>query len=69
MPTATAPAGKGNRYGRECGQPWGDQTRGLYWCKVVYPDGSEQLLCPPGANRNLPYQRFLEHKRNMINDG
>jgi len=58
--------GKSNWYGKECGQPWGDQTRGVYWSKVVYPDDTEEMLCPPGRNRARAYQRFLEHKLDMI---
>ncbi len=51
-----------------CGRPWGQQTRGLYWCKVVYPDGREKWLHGP-APRGSPYDAFREHKFAMINGG
>lgn len=60
--------GKENRYGRECGQPWGIQSQELYWCKVVHPDGREQWLCEPGQSRTRPYTAFRDHKFAMIND-
>ena len=59
--------GKDSRYGRTCGRPRGDQTRGLYWCKVVYPDGRVKWPYEPGPHRQRAYHGFREHNLNMFN--
>lgn len=58
--------GKNGRYSRECGRDWGSQTRGLYWCKVIHPDGREDWLYEPGPHQTLPFTRFRQHKLKMI---
>ena len=58
----------GDNYERICGRPWGQQTRGLYWCKVIYPDGREEWLHGPAPDGN-PYEAFRDHKFNMLNGG
>jgi hypothetical protein len=58
----------GGNYERICGRPWGQQTRGLYWCKVVYPESREEWLHGPAAGGN-PYDAFREHKFRMLNGG
>jgi hypothetical protein len=57
--------GKDNWYGRTCGQPWGDQRRSQYWCRIVYSDGREQWV-HNGTSSARPYNAFLAHKESVL---
>lgn len=50
-----------------CGQPWGDEMSGMYWCKKVYVANGREELLYQGTCVTLPYKRFLEDKLRMIN--
>lgn len=60
-----SPDKHGNCDFSRCGQPWGDQLRGVHWCKVIYNDGAEEWLLEPSPNGN-PYDAFRRHKFDMI---
>lgn len=60
--------GKDNFYGRTCGRPWGSQ-QDLYYCKVVYTNGTEEWLSLPGSVVSKPYSAFLDHKKVMLLGG
>jgi hypothetical protein len=47
--------GKDDFYRRTCGRQWGEQGD-EYYCRIVYSDGTEELLSPPGNRRSDPYQ-------------
>ena len=42
---------------------------GVYWSKVVYPDGREEWLYPPGPSKDRAYKAVLKHKFDMQNGG
>lgn len=50
---------------RTCGRPWGEQARGLHWCKVIDAEGHETWLLQP-TRRGNPYDAFRKHKLAMI---
>lgn len=60
--------GKDNFYARTCGQPWGEQ-RDEFYCRLVFTDGSSELVSPPGHVQAKPYGDFLEHKKRMFREG
>ena len=41
----------------------------MYWSKVVYPDGREEWLYPPGPSKDRAYKAVLRHKFDMQNGG
>ena len=48
-----------------CGQPWGDQVRGTYWCKRLELNGDEVKLYS-GPCSSKPYRAFRDDKFKMI---
>ena len=47
-----------------CGQPWGDQVRGTYWCKRLELNGDEVKLYS-GPCSSKPYRAFRDDKFEM----
>ena len=50
----------------QCQELWTRDERDVFWAKVVYNDGAEQMLYGPGPHSRKTYNSLREHKFKML---